>query len=44
MQKAILSIVIVANDLTNNVQPLDITANKPTQSFISNNYHTWFSE
>ena len=37
-------VVIVPHNLTKKFQPLDITVNKPTKSFISNKYNKWFSK
>ena len=37
-------VIIVPHNLTIKFQPLDITANKPTKSFISNSYNEWFSQ
>ena len=35
---------IVPHNHTNKFQPLDITANKPAKSFISNKHNEWFSK
>ena len=37
-------VIIVPHNLTNKFHPLDITANKPAKSFISNSYNDWFSQ
>ena len=37
-------VIIVPHNLTNKFQPLDITVNKPTKSFIFNSYNEWFSQ
>ena len=36
-------VIIVPHNLTNKFQPLDITVNKPAESFISNSFNEWFS-
>ena len=35
---------IVPHNLTNWFQPLDISVNKPSKSFVTNKYNTWFSD
>ena len=43
-EKHMCQVVIVPHNLTKKFQPLDITVNKPTKSFISNKYNEWFSQ
>ena len=43
-EKHMCQVVIVPHNLTNKFQPLDITANKPAKSLISNKYNEWFSK
>ena len=35
---------IIPHNLTNKLQPLDITVNKPIKSFTSDKYNEWFSK
>ena len=37
-------IVIVPHNMTNKFQPLDISVNKSSKSFLSNLYNQWFSD
>ena len=41
-ERHMCQVVIVPHNLTNHFQPLDITVNKLTKSFISNKYNEWF--
>ena len=43
-EKHMCQVVIVPHNLANKFQPLDITANKPAKSLISNKYNEWFSK
>ena len=43
-KKHMCQVVIVPHNLMNKFQPLDITANTPVKSFISNKYNEWFSK
>ena len=40
-QKHFYQVVIVPHNLMNRFQPLYITLNKPTKSYISNKYNEW---
>ena len=42
-EKHMCQVVIVPHNLTKKFQPLNITVNKPTKSFISNKYNEWFA-
>ena len=42
--KHMCQVVIVPHNLTNKLQPLDITVSKPAKSFISNKYNEWLSK
>ena len=37
-------VVIVPHNLTNKFQPLNLSANKATKSFIQNKYNNWFAD
>ena len=37
-------VVIVPHNLTNKLQPLDLSVNKAAKSFIQNNYNDWFAD
>ena len=37
-------VVIVSHSLRNKFQPLDVSVNKPTKTFISNKYTSWFEK
>ena len=43
-EKRMCQVVVVPRNLTNKFQPLDITVNKPTKSFMSSKYDGWFSK
>ena len=43
-KKHFCQVAIVPHNLTNKFQLLDITVNKPANSFISNKYNEWFAE
>ena len=43
-QKNNCIIVIVPLNMTNKFQPLDISVNKSSKSFLSNQYNQWFSD
>ena len=43
-KKHFYQVAIVPHNLTNKFQLLDITVNKPANSFISNKYNEWFAE
>ena len=36
--------MIVPHNLTNKSQPLDLSVNKTTKSFIQNKYNEWFAD